>query len=154
MASFMTNRGKFRMFNGYFRAVAIPVNFNIMLFNDTTTPTVDTNTVADLTEIPAGNGYTTGGISVARNATDFDVLNEDDTLNEALLQILDIVWTAAGGPLPVSGTGARWAGLVDDNVTINSRDIVAVFDLVSNRSVSDTQTLTLADCEIQVEDAA
>jgi hypothetical protein len=103
-----------------------------------------------LTEIAAGQGYTAGGISLARNTTDFDVWTEDDGNDRALIQLKDMVWTAAGGNLPASGNGARWACLTDDNATPANREVIAAFDLVSDRTISDTQTLTLQNCEIRL----
>lgn len=150
MASGKTNRGKFTMLDIFYRNATEMTNFFIALFDQTTAPTVDTNTKSELTEIPNGTGYTTGGISLNRNSTDFDVLTEDDTNDRAIVQLKDIVWTATGGSLPTSGTGARWACLTDDNATQGSRLIIDWFDLVSNRVVSDTQTLTLVDCEMRL----
>lgn len=150
MASFMTNRGKYRMIRGWFAAQSVPTTFYMPLFTGATTPTVDTNTFSELTEIAAGNGYTSGGIAVARNTTDFDVFTEDDTNDRALVQIKDLVWTASGGSLPGSGSGARWACLTDDNGTMGSRDILLAFDLAADRTVTVGQTLTLQDCELRV----
>lgn len=146
----VTNRGKFMIFDGYFRNVAaqIPTTFYVALCTSATAPTADTNTLSELTQIAAGNGYTSGGIAVARNNTDWDVLTEDDTGDQAILQIKDLVWTASGGTLPASGGGARYAVLTDDNATVASRRIIAFWDLVSDRSVSSGQSLTLQNCEI------
>lgn len=154
MASFSTNRGKLRLLEIVFRAAyaggALPTNFFVALEDDDNTPTVDTNLQSDLVEVGAGNGYTAGGISLAKNSTDFDVMTEDDTNDLGFIQIKDLVWTASGGNLPAAGTGARWAVLTDDNVTQASREILMVWDLVSNRVVSDGQTLTLQNCEIRL----
>ena len=150
MPSGVTNKGKYRMLGGYFRGEALPTSFYVRLITVAVVPTVDTNTASELTEIAAGNGYTAGGISVARNATDFDVFTEDDTNDRALIQIKDIVWTAAAGPLPASGAGASYAVLTDANVTDGSREIIDFWDLVSARSVSSGQTLTLQDLEIRI----
>lgn len=147
MASGWTNRGKKMVLDTYFRAAAAPTNFYLALCTSASTPTADTNTFADMTEIAAGNGYTAGGISVARNSTDFDTLTEDDTGDLAKIQLKDESWTASGGPLPSSGGGARWAILTDDNATQSARQIIYYWDLASDRSVSVGQTLTLADCE-------
>jgi hypothetical protein len=147
---FWTNRGSYRALGIIGRAEAAPTQFNYMYFTDAVTPTVDTNTVSELIEIPAGNGYTSGGIPVARNATDFDTWTEDDGNNRALLQLKNLVSTASGGNLPASGSGARWGALVDNNGTIASREVWFVFDLVSNRIVSDGQPLTMQDLEIRI----
>lgn len=145
----VTNKGKFRIFNGFFRNTSVPTNFYVALVTSATAPTVDTNTFSELTEIAAGNGYTSGGMSLSRNATDFDSLVENDTNDRAELQIKDLVWTASGGSIPGSGSGARYAVLLDDNVTVSSREVLAWWDLTSDRTVSTGQTLTLQNCEIR-----
>jgi hypothetical protein len=149
----ITNRGKFRSLEGRYRNASVPTVFYIALVTSATAPTADTNTFADLTEVAAGNGYTAGGISLSRNATDFDVLTEDDVNDRALVQLKDIVWTASGGTLPASGGGARYAILTTDEGTQSTRAIEAYFDLTSDRSVSSGQTLTLQNCEIRYNEA-
>jgi hypothetical protein len=147
MASGVTNRGKYLLLGYTFVGTTLPTNYYLALATSATTPDVDTNTFSDLTEIAAGNGYTTGGFQLSPGAVDFDVHTEDDTNNRALIQVKDVIWTAAGGPIPASGDGARWAVLLDDNATIADRQIIAWFDLVSDRSVVDGLTLTLKNCE-------
>lgn len=150
MASGITNRGKFSILGWTFRGVALPANYYVALVTNAAVPTVDTNTFSELTEIAAGNGYTAGGISLALNSTDFDVLTEDDTGDLGKVQVKDLVWTASGGSLPASGNGARYAILTDDNATQGSRLVLAFWDLVSDRSVSVGQPLTLQDCELRL----
>lgn len=150
MASGITNKGKFKLLDWAFRGTATPTNYYIALCTSATTPTVDINTFSELTEIAAGNGYTAGGISLTKNSTDFDVITEDDTGDKALIQLKDITWTAATANLPASGDGARWAILTDDNATQGSRLVLAWWDLVSDRSVSVGQPLTLQDCELDL----
>lgn len=147
-----TNRGKYNTLNLVFRNSAEPTNFYVPLFTSAVAPTADTNTKSELTEIASGNGYITGGISLNRDATDFDVLTEDDTNDRALIQIKDLVWTASGGSLPGSGNGARYAGLSDDNATQGSREIWAYWDLTSDRTISSGQTLTLQNCELRLNE--
>ena len=149
MASGQTNRGVYLLYNYVFRRATMPTNFYVALCTSATQPTVDTNTLSELTEIAAGNGYTTGGYQLTPNATDFDVLTEDDTSNLAKIQVKDVAWTASGGTLPASGNGARWAVLTDDNATVGSRQVFAWWDLVSDRSVSSGQPLTLQDGELR-----
>ncbi len=147
MASGWTNRGKYLTLGTRYRGLTVPTNFYMALCTSATTPDADINTLSQLTQIASGNGYTTNGIQLTPNATDFDVFTEDDTNDRALIQIKDLVWTASGGNLPASGNGARWAVLTDDNATPGSRQVEDWFDLVSDRTVSDTQTLTLQNCE-------
>ncbi len=149
MAGF-TNRGKYLIFNSYFRNTGTPTNFYIALVTSATAPTADTNWLNDLTEITAGNGYTSGGSGLARNSTFFDTLTEDDGADRALVQLKDITWTAAGGTLPLSGNGARYAVLTDDvAVSPTGRQVIAYWDLGSDVSVSNTQSLTLQNCELR-----
>lgn len=150
MASGWTNKGKYSVLGWVYRADTEPTNFYMALFTSAVSPTVDINTFSELTQIVAGNGYTTGGYQLTAGSTDWDVHTEDDTNDWALVQNKDIVWTASGGSIPLSGDGARWACLTDDNVTEGDRLILHWFDLVSDRTVSDTQTLTLQDCEYKV----
>jgi hypothetical protein len=150
MASGFTNRGKFKLLDWVFRGTALPTNFYVALCTSAATPTADTNTFSELTEIAAGNGYTAGGISLTKNSTDFDTLTEDDSGDLGKVLIKDLVWTASGGTLPASGNGARWAILTDDNATQGSRLVIAWFDLTSDRSVSSGQPLTLQDCELRL----
>lgn len=148
-----TNKGKFRLLETL-AGTALPANFNVALVTDAAAPTPDTNTLSELTEIAAGNGYTSGGISVALNTTDFDVRTEDDANDRALVQIKDLVWTAAGGNLPGSGAGARYAVLTDANATVGDREIWAYWDLLTDIVVSDTQALTLQNLELRGSEPA
>lgn len=149
----ITNKGKYAMLEIPFRNASVPTNYFIALITSATAPGPDTNTFADVTEVAAGNGYTAGGISLTKGATDFDVLTEDDANDRALIQLKDIVWTASGGPLPASGSGARYAILTDDNATQSARRILAYWDLVSDRVVSAGQTLTLQNCEMRLNES-
>ena len=115
-----------------------------------TAPTADTNTLSELTQIAAGDGYTAGGYQLSRNSTDWDVWTEDDANDRGLIQLKDITWTASGGPIPSSGNGARYAVLTDDNATVGSREVYFYWDLTADRSVSDSQDLTLQNCELQL----
>lgn len=145
-----TNRGLFNILGVVFRANSISGSaFAVFLALAADAPTADDNVKTDVSEIATGNGYTAGGINVARNSTDWDVHTEDDANDRAFIQIKDLVWTAAGGSIPSSGLGARYALLTDQNATVASREIWAFWDLTSDRTISDTQTLTLQNCELR-----
>lgn len=150
MASVFTNRGLYLVLGIAFRNETAPTNFYGGLATSATTPTVDTNTFGELTEIATGNNYSSGGSSKARSSAGFDVWTEDDTNNWALVQAADWVYTASGGPIPASGNGARWFCITDDNGTVGSRQVFGAFDLVSDRSVSDGQSLTIQDAEFRI----
>ena len=145
MANGMTNRGRKNMYDIVFRGATPPTNFYVALCTSAATPTADTNTFGQLTEISSGNGYTSGGYQLSRNTTDFDTLTEDDSNDRADLYIKDVTYTGSGGNLPGSGNGARWAVLLDDNGTVANREVWAWWDLGSDRTVSDGQDLTLQD---------
>lgn len=145
-----TNKGKTRVGNGFFRAQNLPTNLYVVLVTSAVAPGADTNTLSDLTEIAAGNGYTAGGFELNRDTTDFDTLTEDDTADKMILKIKDVAWTASSGPIPASGDGARYAVLTDDNATAADREVILFWDLSEDRSVSDGQTLTLQDLEIDL----
>lgn len=149
----VTNRGKYALLEVFFRAGSVPTTLYVPLFTSATAPTADTNTVGDLTQIATGNGYSDGGISLSRNSTDFDVLTEDDANDRALVQAKDLVWTASGGSLPASGGGARYAGITTDEGTVANRRVVSYFDLVSDRTVSSGQTLTLQNLEVRLTES-
>ena len=146
-----TNKGKMRLLETI-RGVALPTNFYAALVTSATAPDADTNTLSQLTEVSTGNGYTTGGISLTKNATDFDTIAEDDSGNHGSLKIRDLVWTASGGTLPASDS-ARYAVITDDDGTVGDREIWFYFDLASDRQVSSGQTLTLADCDIRLPES-
>ena len=148
-----TNRGKFAMMNAYFRNTSAPTLFYVALLTSATVPTQDTNLMSDVTEVQAGQGYTTGGIAVSRTSTGFDTLTEDDDNDYSKMQVLDVVWTASGGNLPASGTGAVYAVITNDHATVASREIYAYWTLTSARTVSDGQTLTLANLEMRVDES-
>lgn len=150
MASGWTNKGKALLLGIAFRDVAVPTNYYIGLVTDAATPGADTNTLSQLTEIADGNGYTTGGYSLTPGVTDFDTLTEDDSGDKGLVQIKDVVWTASGGSIPGSGDGARYAVLLDDNATVESREVYAWWDLDTARTISTGQSLTLQDLELDV----
>jgi len=150
MASGTTDRGKKLLLDYAFEASTVPSTYYLALCTSATTPSRSTNLFSDLTEIAAGNGYTTGGSSLTA-ATDFTVTEMDGTDGKgAKVLVADVTWTASSGNLPSSGDGARWAVLLNGNVS--GSDVLAYFDLVSDRTVSDTQTLTIEDAEIDANE--
>ncbi len=107
-------------------------------------PGPNTNLLTDLTEIATGNGYSAGGEAVARDiTTGFDSLTEDDTNDQAYLQLQNVEWTASGGSIPASGDGIRYPVLVDD-----AGNVVCFWDLATFDSVSTGQKFTIQDAEI------
>jgi len=144
MASGWSNKGKARVLEIALANGSEPTAMYLALVTSATAPTVDTNIKSELTELANGNGYTTGGIILTRNATNFPT-TEDDTNDRGAIDIPDQAWTASGGPIPASGGLARWAILTDDNATQGSREVWYWWDLGSDRTVSDTQVLSLVN---------
>jgi len=145
-----TNRGKYNVLGQWFRDETKPTNLYIFLATSAVAPGADINLKSELTEIAAGNGYTAGGYQLSFNSTDWDTWTEDDVNDRALVMLKDISWVASGGPIPASGNGARYAPITDDNATPANRNVYFYFDLTSDRSVVDGQTLTLQNCEIRL----
>lgn len=150
MANGWTNKGKAHVLGITFQNLTEKTNYYIALVTSATSPDVDINTLSQMTEIAAGNGYTTGGYELTPGDTDFDTLTEDDTGNTGTVLIKDVVWTASGGTIPGSGSGARWAVLTDDNATVGSREVYAWWDLATDLSVTTGQTLTLSDLGLEI----
>ena len=153
MASGVTNRGKLRLLemalDGTWNDSTIDTSpFFIALV--TNTPDADDNTFADMTEITAGNGYTSGGGQAAGRGLGWDTETENDTDDYGEMLLADIAWTASGGSIPASGSGARYAVLLDDHATVNSREVICWWDLTSSRSVDDGAILTLQDLGIRL----
>lgn len=150
MANGVTNRGRRLILGAYFNDETRPTNLYAALCDDSVTPTVDTNTLSQLGEIPAGNGYTSGGQSLTRNTTDFPNITENDTTDLASVDLKNLTFTASGGNLPASGNGARWLVITTDEATVGNRQIICWFDLTANRIVSDGQSLNLNSGKIQI----
>lgn len=83
---------------------------------------------------------------------DFDTLFEDDDDDRGYIQVKDVSWVANGGTLPASGNGARYAVLLDDDVDVAAREVLAYWDLSSARVVSEGQTFLLENCEIRLNE--
>lgn len=143
-----TNRGAFRLLKQFGHGSALPSEYYLALVQATPAPTVDTNLMSDLAEIAAGSGYTSGGVVVNRNVTDFDVISEDDTTNRAIAQLKDYIFTASGGNIPPSGSGFRYIVLTDNNATVANREVYMFWDLGSVNTILDTQFMPLQDLEL------
>ena len=146
----LTNRGRYHFLNSAFMAAASPSGFYLALCTGASVPGASKNAITDMAEIASGNGYSTGGASVSRNSTDFDILNEDDSASIATITLKDVVFTATGGDIPASGSPIRYAVLLDANVTASSRNMLAWWDLNENIIISTTQVLTLQNPEIRL----
>jgi len=152
MAGVLTKRGLLRFLEMALRRTynggSLPTNLYLAVVTDDDTPSSGTQTMADLTEIAAGNGYTAGGIALTPGAVDFDVLAEDPSNPVAYIQMKDIQWTASGGTIPASGSAARYFVLTDDNATLANREVLAYWDMTADRVIPDGNYLKHEDGEI------
>lgn len=145
-----TNRGMYRMLNYFFRGAALPANFYVALVTNATAPSWDTNTLGELTQIVAGNGYTSGGYALTPGETDFPTLTEDDDARYAEIVLKGFAWSAAGGSIPASGSGATYAVLTTYHATVGSREVMYYWYLGGARSVSSGNTLSMADLTARI----
>lgn len=141
----VTNVLKADLLRLYFQAATAPTNLYAALVTSATAPGPDTNTLGELTEI-SGNGYTSGGIQLNRNNTDFPTVTEDDTNDLGKVAVKNLVWTASGGSLGP----ASYCVITDDHATIASRKVLVYWSLGGAQTVSDGQTLTISSPEIQI----
>lgn len=147
MANGITNRGRKLLLGLAFRNEGITSKFKLHIVTAAVAPSVDTNTLGELTEIGTGNGYGTDGIDVARSSVGFDAPAEDDSGDKATIALVDVVLTAAGGAIPASGT-ARYAVLTTDEGTKANRQVIAWWD--AQPALVDGQSYTLQDPTVEL----
>ena len=163
MASGVTDKGKAWILETTFRkqmnGTTISDTMYVALIKASTTPTADLEEWSDLSgaEIADGNGYAHATkISLTRGVSSFDILSSDadaETNNYGHVQLKNIEWEADGGPIPASGDGARYAILMDNkggSADHATNQVLAWWDLGSDRTVTDGQTLSLQDMEIRL----
>ena len=103
--------------------------FKIMLTNSSP---VNTNTVkANLTEISSGNGYTSGGTSIANVGT--------ASGGTFTLVGTDVTFTASGGSIGPF----RYAIVYNDTPTSPADPLICYFDYGSAVTLLDTETITV-----------
>lgn len=145
-----TNEGLYTVLASFFRGASAPASFYAALVTGDPAPTADTATLGELTQIAVGSGYSDGGVPVARSVLGFDVLTRDDVADRAFIQLADVAFAAAGGAVPLSGSGARYVVLTDDAPVVANRAVLAWFDLQSVITLDDGQTLKVADAQLEL----
>lgn len=126
----------FNKFNAFVEHVAEGVHnlqsntLKVLLTN--TAPTAANSVRADLTEISAGNGYTSGG----NTAT---VVSSAQTGGTYKLELSDVVFTAAGGTIGPF----RYAVLYNDTPTSPADPLIGWWDYGSAITLNDTETFTV-----------
>lgn len=105
--------------------------FKLALTN--TAPNAATNTVlADITQIAAGNGYSTGGFTLAG-------VTWAETGGTAKLTITDLVITASGGSM----AGFRYLVIYNDTQTSPADALIGYYDYGSTLTLANGESLTV-----------
>lgn len=95
-----------------------------------TLPTASNSVLADITQIAAGNGYTTGG-------TQATISSSAQTSGTYKLVLNDVVFTASGGAMATF----RYVVLYDD--TAASDELIGWYDYGSAVTLNATETFTV-----------
>jgi len=98
-------------------------------------------------ELPTGNGYTTGGVTLT-----LDAITTDNTENRCEVSFLNAQWTASGGSLSTVG-----AIIFNDSTATGSGDdytdaIIGFFDASGTQVVADGAALTISNILFTGED--
>ena len=124
----------FNKFNAFVENLAEKVfnlgsdTLKVMLTN--AAPSASNSVKADLTEISAGNGYTSGGTAAT-------ISSSAQTSGTYKLVLADVVFTAAGGSIGPF----RYAVLYDD--TAASDQLIGYWDYGSSITISSGETFTV-----------
>lgn len=118
----VTNRGATRIATvGWGNLTAPHV---ILLARDQAVPTVDLNTVDELSEY-AGGGYAGGFGGSSRQVPGSLAVNEDDTNDRAELDAADVTFTGVTGPEPI----APMAALVEEITNDGGSNVIALIPI-------------------------
>ena len=143
MSTQLTYRGQTLLLKYAFGEESIPTSFRMKLVTDTEV-TAAINTFSELSELPNGGGYTTGGI--AFDKTDMTFAQGNGT-NQASATVTDgtFPWTATSGGMPASGTGYTYAVITDGTATDN---VIMFVDLEEAQTLDTGQTQDINDVVI------
>ena len=148
MAEGITLQGMYDLQDIALRGATPPTNLYLALV--ASTPDKNTDTLSDLTEIAAGNGYTSGGYQLNRDTTDWPSLVKGTSDVTATLK--ELLFTASGGAMPPSGTGATYAVLTTDGATVADRKVWAYWALGTTRTVVDGQALKITNARLKLQE--
>ena len=145
MAS-LTSRG-LRVLTDWMDGASTPAALAVILTTDL--PTFGTKDTSELTEVANGNGYTTGGISVALDATDWPTETESDTAGQQYFERLmkSQAWAASGGNIPASGGVPLAVVLIDDAGTPN---VLGWIDLGTAKTIVSGLSLTMPGMSMRI----
>lgn len=97
-----------------------------------TAPTTSSATLADITQISSGNGYSSGGTAAT-------ISSSAQTSGTYKLVLADVVFTASGGSIGPF----RYAVLYNDTPTSPADPIIGYWDYGSSVTLADTETFTV-----------
>lgn len=146
-----TTRGLKLMFDWSFRTATRESFFHLVLITSASVPTAATKTMSELTQIASGNGYSTGGFTLNANSTDLNVLIEDDGASLTYIGLKNIAWTASGGPIPSSGSGASHVVLTTSEPNPANWQVIWYQSLNGTRTVSSGNTLQLTGIQARIQ---
>ena len=133
---------------GTWNGGSAPTEFKLVPLASTSSDLAKTQTTfSGLTEIAAGNGYTSGGITVARSSSGFGTMSVAS--NIITIPIQDVSITASGGTVPSSGLGGYWV-LTDNGGTLSAREVYTRHGSATEPSVSDGNTWTASGQAIRL----
>ena len=135
MANVTHNKGKFQLASGLIDFSAN--TFKIILMDNTYVPNIDTDEfLSDVSakELADGNGYTTGGATLAGVT-----ITEDDTNDRANVAWNTVTWTASGGDIGPS----PYAVIFKDTGVAATSAIIGSIDFSGDKTVTDGQDFIL-----------
>lgn len=97
-----------------------------------TAPTSSSATLADITQISSGNGYSSGGTAAT-------ISSSAQTSGTYKLVLADVVFTASGGTIGPF----RYAVLYNDTPTSPADPLIGYWDYGSSVTLADTETFTV-----------
>lgn len=120
----------------------------LVLLTSVTPPNDNTVTMANVSEVAAGNGYTSGGILLGFSDLTIgaDVAHPETGALGNYITVAPQSWTASGGFLP-NGEAARYAALTSIGAVIANRYIYDIFAFGKAEQVPDGFPFSLPDIE-------
>jgi len=146
----LTVRAFYLMLQTFFQNTGAPSKFYAILIASGSTPDENTKTMAELTEIPTGNGYTSGGEEVIRGTNDWRYLTEDDVGNKATVEMYNVVFQTSGGAIPTSGSIGALV-LTTGEATVSSRQILGYWLFDPTLTIPEGKELHIHDGVVSLE---
>ena len=147
MATSMTDRGRKLLLEYSFNGGTVPSTYNGKLVTDASV-TKAINTFSELSEVPNGSGYTTGGISFS--SSNVTVTEVDSSIGaKAEIESAHFTWSISG-TFPASGTGATFLVITDGTGDDN---VLGFVDLGGAKTATSGATFKVNDVEFQINES-